>query len=119
MCEVRETGKRGRGVFAVRDFAPGEVIEVCPVVTFSEKEANDVDKTPFTNYWFGWKDDDPNEYGAIAGGCGLFYNHSNDPAAHHERDYERKAMVMRAARHVKKDEEVTIKYAMVWFPVED
>ncbi len=54
--------QRGRGVFATRDFDVGDIIEVAPVVTFSDSEREHIDKTVFTNYWFSWKlDEDEKE----------------------------------------------------------
>jgi hypothetical protein len=113
-------GKIGRGVYADKDFEEGELVDICPVVTFTEKESEDLNKTPFGDYWYGWKDEEPNldpaEYGALAGGFGLFYNHSSNNNALHIKNFEQKTIEIRAKRPIKKDEEIRIKYNLVWFP---
>ncbi len=43
--EVRDAGARGRGVFALQSFAPGAVIEICPVIVIPAQELRAIDTT--------------------------------------------------------------------------
>lgn len=118
--EVKLTSKKGRGVYALKEIKMGEIIEICPTIIFSEKEAEELEKTILSNYWFSWKDWETNEYGCIAGGYALFYNHSNTPNAKHERDYTTKTLIFTAQRDIHTNEEITIKYGTLWFnPIEE
>jgi len=47
---VRRVAKKGRGVFAARNFKVGDVIENCPVLTFNTKERKQLEKTSLNYY---------------------------------------------------------------------
>src|SRR5205814_6466130 len=44
----------GRGVFAQRAFACGEVIERAPVIVIPASQLSDLDRTVLYDYYFGW-----------------------------------------------------------------
>ena len=67
----------GRGVYALRPFAAGEVIERCPVVVVSAEESRTIQRTTLGRYTYFWGDDEA----AVALGFGSLYNHSDDPNA--------------------------------------
>ena len=108
--EVRNIrSARGRGVFALQDFADGEQVESCPVLILHElfyclpAEVKTV--------VFKW--------GALRGvGCaralalgyGSLYYHANPAALQYVPDPENLAQVMFATRGVKAGEELTINY---------
>jgi hypothetical protein len=73
----------GTGVFANRRFEQDDVIERCPVLTLSGPDADAVIDTVLGNYVYEW------EHGyALALGYGSLYNHSHQPSARYEMDYD-------------------------------
>jgi len=61
---VGDSPGRGRGVFAARAFAPGETIELAPVIVFPAEDWAHVVKTVLNDFCFRWGEDD--EDGASA-----------------------------------------------------
>jgi len=103
------TAGRGRGVFAARAYAPGERIEVCPVIVCGGAEAAALlDRTEFFNYYFAWGEGD--EGCAIALGFGSLYNHSYSPNADHVRNFPEGSITVTACRPIGAGEEITINY---------
>lgn len=107
----------GTGVFATRRFEEGEVIERCPVLLLGGADADSVVDTVLGNYVYEWE---PGY--ALALGFGSLYNHSHQPSARYEMDYDTDQIHVVARRRMKRDEEITISYngdaddqAPVWF----
>lgn len=100
---VRIIEGKGRGVFANRPFKQGEIIEVAPVLVFPRQESEVILSTLLGNYTFDVQGRD-----GIALGYGSLYNHSFEPNA----DYviSQTAIVVKAERDIKEDEEITIHY---------
>ncbi|MDK2975169.1 MAG: uncharacterized protein PWP08_1540 [Methanofollis sp.] len=99
----------GRGVFAARAYAPGERIEVCPVIVCGEAEASALlDRTELHNYYFAWGEGDGGC--AIALGFGSLYNHSYRPNADHVRNFQDGTIAITACRPIDTGEEITINY---------
>ena len=85
-----------------------------------------LDQTPFASYCFGWKDESSNlllveEYGmyflisnchlftgGLPGGCGFFYNHSDNPVAEFIRDFDNKELIIKSLKSIKANDEITI-----------
>lgn len=118
--EVRNTGKKGRGVFATADIAADEIIERCPVIVLSLEDCQKIDSTELYNYYFGWGKDDKSA--AIALGLGSIYNHSYQPNAVYEKDVEASEIIFRALRSIKAGEEIVTNYngdpanqSPIWF----
>lgn len=103
----KETGKKGRGVFALRDFKKGELIERCPVLTFSPKERKILEKTLLNFYIYPWKS---TRGACLALGFGSIYNHSYSPNADWKQNFEKLAMDYRSIKNIKTGEEITINY---------
>lgn len=114
---------RGRGVFAMRRFAPGETIEVCPVIALPEADARKLDDTGLYDYYFGWGKD--GRRAAIALGYGSLYNHAFTPNAEHRKNAENDTISVVALREIPAGEEIFIRYntgidadqATMWFNV--
>ncbi len=108
--EVRDsTLCPGRGVFALRAFAPGETIEICPVLPIPKSEhARVVGGTFLLYYQFPWRTHESE--GAIVLGFGSLYNHADVPNARHVRDFARVVMRFEALRPIAAGEEVAIHY---------
>ena len=100
-------GPLGRGVFATRRFATGEVVEDCPTV-----ELVDADVTGRLNdYVFSSvKDGDL----LLVLGYGMLYNHSPNPNVEYLQD-EPSTITFRTLRNVRPGEELTIDYGDEWW----
>lgn len=102
---IRDTGtQKGRGVFASRAYAQGEVVEEAPVV---------VVKTPFAKIpkelkliLFVWEKGTH----ALSLGYGSLYNHSNPANIAYKTDFKNNVIRYIAARNIQLDEELTINY---------
>src|SRR4051794_31030843 len=70
---VGPTEQKGRGVFATRAIAAGDVVEHAPVIVIGPDEQRLVHKTVLNEYVFGWGDTI-----AVVLGYGSLYNHSWD-----------------------------------------
>jgi SET domain-containing protein len=103
---IGRSRRRGRGVFAGRDFAGGEAIEECPVIVVPAEQAVDVCATALGSYAYGWDDDAV----AIALGFGSLYNHAADPNATYEEGEDGASIVIRAQRPIAAGDEIFIDY---------
>ena len=108
----------GRGVFALRAFAPGDEIEVAPVVVVPARDWAGVSRTVLDNYCYAWGDE--LQHAAFGMGCASFYNHADDAAADFTRDRERRLIRFTARRAIPAGSEITINYRASyaeWFPL--
>ena len=106
----------GRGVFARSGIKKGEVVETCPFIEISQKEA---ERSVLINYTFFFGKD----RAALALGYGSLYNHSESPNASFKINEKDKEIVFTAIREINKDEEITFDYGggeqrnPLWFEV--
>lgn len=114
LVRVAEALGRGRGVFATKAIEEGAVIEVCPVVPLSRECGLSMPRS-FEDYIYHWDAESDAAAFAAAGGYGNFYNHSSDPNATLEYDFERLELTFRAARSIAPGEEVRFDYGDIWF----
>lgn len=122
--EVRRIPNKGRGVFALRDFKEGEIIESCPVINVTPTERKHCEKTILAEYIYPWRS---TRSGSVVLGYGSLYNHSFAPNADWKQNFKSERMVYRALRDIKKDEEITVNYngepddktLIDWFEVND
>jgi hypothetical protein len=99
----RSTIGAGRGVFATRPIARGEVVETCPMLVVDD-EQGDALSIGAEGYVFGWGDGAT----ALALGYGSLYNHSFTPnATTLERSDE---LVITALRDIAAGDEIFINY---------
>jgi len=105
--EVRRTRNRGRGVFALKNFGKGEIIEKCPVINVTPKERKHCEKTILNFYIYPWRS---TRSGSVVLGYGSLYNHSFAPNADWKQNFKEESMVYRALRDIKKGEEITVNY---------
>jgi len=105
--EVRRTKNKGRGVFALKNFKEGEIIENCPVINVDTKERKKCEGTILAYYIYPWRS---TRSGSIVLGFGSIYNHSFDPNADWKQNFKTMNMVYRALRPIKKGEEITVNY---------
>jgi hypothetical protein len=121
--EVRKTKKKGRGVFALKNFKKGEIIEKCPVLKLKPAERRLCERTFLNHYIYPWKSLND---AVVVLGYGSIYNHSYEPNGKWVRDYKGENMVYKAIKPIKKGEEILIDYNgpyekdeedTVWFDV--
>ena len=70
--KVQKSSTHGIGVFATKDIKKGDIVEVCPMMLFPEKEKKLLDRTTLKDYYFNYEDG-----AAVMLGYGSIYNHSN------------------------------------------
>lgn len=99
---------KGRGVFAARDIARGELIERAPVLVLPPSDADAVDDTMLQPYLYEWGSD--GESRGLPLGYGAVYNHSLEPNAWVEMDYDRAEMSVIALRDIGQGEEILVNY---------
>jgi len=107
--EVRHTDTKGRGVFATRPFYPGELIERCPVLIVPPDEWKFVEKSIFYNYLFSWGNAEEDQT-ALVLGLGSIYNHSYQPLAYYEKDFDNHLVNFIAHKLIQPGDEITINY---------
>lgn len=110
MIEVRTSpisdGEFNRGVFAVTDFKKGDFLHGAPVISYPNDQHQFIEKTLLADYAF--------EYGinhtAILLGYGMLFNHSYEPNAIYEIDFDEHLFKFYAFKDIKAGEEILINY---------
>ena len=107
---VEDTGTpKGRGVFAARAFAAGEVVEECPVVLL--RKPFEVLHKELKTIVFHWESAEGSAaVQALALGYGALYNHSNPANLRYETDGASLVLRLIAVTDVVAGEELTINY---------
>jgi SET domain-containing protein len=109
---LRSTPGRGRGVFAGRRFARGEIVEEAPVILLPEPEWTLLNRTALEHYYYSWTADAD----ALVLGFGCFYNHCDLPNVDARRVLAEERMRYVALRDIEAGEELTIRYRCpLWF----
>lgn len=112
----QETGTdKGRGVFALRDFKKGEVLELAPVIPVSKRNVIDNGEAPdgYLLEWDGLYEDE--EY-CMPLGYVMLYNHSQSPNIILDQDFENYIMSVTALRDISQGEELCWNYNCdIWF----
>ena len=115
---ARESEGRGRGVFALRPFVAGELIERAPVLVVLRAQLEPLRGTLLDDYWYWWDA----EQNACTLGWGSLYNHACPANASFALDHAGRCIEFRAARDIAAGEEITINYhgavddpAPTWF----
>lgn len=107
---IKDTGTpKGRGVFAARRIASGELVEVCPVVVLSTRwneMPQEVQRVVFD--WGYLTNGSPAS--CLALGWGSMYNHGNPANVQYHAIADALCIHFRAARDIDAGEELTINY---------
>jgi SET domain-containing protein len=107
MIEIRKSNKFGRGVFAAQTIAKDTVIERAPLIVLDEADTKMVrDSNVLVYYDFSFND----QYSAIAGGYGSFYNHSPSPNVDWEVDQEAEEIKYWTTQAIEAGEQLFINY---------
>jgi SET domain-containing protein len=118
---LADAGEKGRGVFALRPFRTGELIERVPVLVLPAADWEHLRETRLMEYAFCWGK--RREQAAVALGFGSFYNHGDPANAETIERPEEDAIDFLALRDIDAGEEITIDYTgadksrEVWFDV--
>ncbi len=106
---------KGRGVFALRDFKKGEVLETAPVIVVSKENVVESGEAP-DGYLLDWDPETEGEEHCMPLGYVMMYNHSDTPNIALENDMEEYYMTVSALRDIKKGEELCWNYSCeLWF----
>ena len=100
--EIRQTPQKGRGLFAIADISPGEIIETCQLILTKMDEIQGV----LEAYIFQYK----KNVAAVALGNGSLYNHSDRPNAEFYFNYKKKVLIFRALKKISANTEITVNY---------
>jgi|SRR5579871_6644038 len=122
MIAVRTFAGKGRGVIALRSFAPGETIELAPVLVIPGEQAPRLARTVLAGHCFQWGPG-AGDVALVLGVCQLC-NHSYTPNAEYRHDYARQTMRFEALREIRAGDEITVNYngdpadpSPMWFDV--
>ncbi len=111
--------EKGRGMFALRDFKKGEVLEISPVVPVAAADIPDSGGAP-DGYLLDWDDETEGEEHCMPLGYVMMYNHSAEPNIHIESDLGEYTMTVTAMRDIKKGEELCWNYSCeIWWENEE
>lgn len=121
---LKRTRKKGLGVFALKDFKKGELIEAAPVLIFTPTDRKNLEKTPLSHYIYPWRS---TRGAALAFGYGSVYNHSYSPNADWKQNFKNQTMEYKAVKEIRAGEEITVNYngepddtsPIDWFDVHD
>ena len=102
------TPDRGRAVFTSKKIKKGTVIEIAPMIVFSEKDRNAINDTFIYEYYFEWGKS--GRKGALALGFGSLYNHSYTPNAKYNPDFDLNILEFEAVKDILPGEEITVNY---------
>lgn len=110
MIEVKTSpisdGEFNRGVFATEDIAKGTLFHQAPVIAYPNEQHEHIEKTLLADYAF--------EYGigrtAMLLGYGMLFNHSYEPNADYEINFDNQTFDFFAHKDVKAGEELFINY---------
>jgi len=120
---VRDVRGKGRGVFALKNFKRGELIERCPVLIIPGRHSQYILKTKLDHYAFDWDKEDEL---ALILGYGMIYNHSYAPNAKIVHDLRKRTSDIIAHTAIKSGDEILVNYngkpndkSPLWFDVID
>ncbi|MFP3919102.1 SET domain-containing protein [Lysinibacillus telephonicus] len=125
MIEIKTSqisnGEFNRGVFATCDIKKGVLIHEAPVISYPNDQHQYIEQTILADYAF--------EYGinhtAILLGYGMLFNHSYEPNAIYEINFNNHTFDFYAFKDIKAGEEILINYngdvddkELLWFDQE-
>ncbi|HEU4838528.1 MAG TPA: SET domain-containing protein-lysine N-methyltransferase [Micavibrio sp.] len=108
--------EKGRGMFALRDFKKGEILETAPVIPVAKENVVESGEAP-DGYLLDWDGHYENEEYCMPLGYIMMYNHSKEPNIMLDQDYDKYTMQAIAIRDIRKGEELCWDYNVdeLWF----
>jgi SET domain-containing protein len=104
--KIKKAGSKGRGVFAIKRFKKGEVIEISPYIETLEQDYNKLCKTMLMSYWY----EVSGNKCAIGLGFTSLYNHSLSPNASFSVREKSKTIKIVAYRDIDIGDEICFNY---------
>jgi SET domain-containing protein len=101
---VKKSRTHGYGVFAEKTIQKGELIEQCYILLSRGGDRG------LEDFYFNAKGKN-----AIFTGYGSIYNHTDDPNAHYTININKRIATIKAARIIRKGEEIFVDYGNQWF----
>lgn len=110
MIEVKTSelsdGELNRGVFATRDISKGDLIHEAPVIPYPKEEHVHIEKTILGDYVFAYGE----HHSAILLGYGMLFNHSYEPNAFYDLNFDNHTVDFFAYTDIKAGDELLINY---------
>ena len=107
-------------MYCTEDIQADSVIEICPIIVIPADQAREIIRSHVLyEYYFEWR----KETIAIALGYGSLYNHSPEPNATFDADYENQYIIIKSLKMIPAGEEVLVDYhagspgEAVWFEI--
>jgi SET domain-containing protein len=109
--KVTEIQGKGRGVVALQDIEKDEVIEYCPVILLSNKEASFFTKERTPLHFYYLEQPEMKRF-CLMLGYGSLYNHSKNPNAwiDYDTDEIKDYLIFKAMDKIKAGEEIVYDY---------
>jgi len=98
----------GKGVFSNSEIAEGDIIEVCPLIIFTNEDEEFLKYTNLYNYYSLKSQAEKNA--VLPLGFGAFYNHNSPSNAEYTIDLHKKTLTITAVKKINTSEEITINY---------
>lgn len=121
---------KGRGVFCLQDIKADEILEISPLLLFSEADTHMLQKTVLKDYIFNANPlpekflrasgyENPAKTVALPMGICSICNHMADPNSTYsfELDDMSAFAVLKAKRDIPKGEEISVSYGDAWFAI--
>lgn len=105
---VAPSKNRGKGVFATEKIKANTIIEISPVLVFTETESREAEKTLLYNYLFEWGDNVKKR--ALGLGYISIYNHSYKANCLYEMDFEHDTITIQTIKDINVGDELFINY---------
>ena len=109
MIEIKQStlgGEGNRGVFATQNFKKGDLIHSAPVLSYPNEQHQHIEQTLLADYAF--------EYGknhsAILLGYGMLFNHSYEPNATYDINFDNHTFDFYAYTDIQAGDEIFINY---------
>ncbi|CAB40784.1 Histone lysine methyltransferase Set7 [Schizosaccharomyces pombe] len=111
--EIRDTERKGRGVFALEPIPAQTCIEISPVLMFSKEEYEQHGQyTVLNEYTYVWSEGKQ----GLALGLGSMFNHDRHPNVYWKKDNRNNYISYYTLREIKTNEELCISYGdHLWF----
>ena len=120
---IKNTSRKGRGVFSRVKLDAGTVVEIAPVIVMSKKDREFIDQTILHDYIFEWGTSQMECCMSL--GYVPLYNHSFQANCNYEMHFNRETITIITNREIRAGEELFINYngdwdnkKPIWFDVE-
>ena len=105
---IKDSPLHNLGVFSSQKIKKGEVIDVCPFLSFPQSSRETI--PVFTNYTFCYPRSENWTTHALVMGYGSYSNHSETPSVDWKTNEEDRTFIFFSLRDINKGEELFINY---------